>query len=292
LSTLTKVLVVLLTISSIFLCGIVCTYVATAENFREKYKNQNSRYQAATRNEENAKKQLNQTVAQANQLEENLKGQINKLQIQVNQLQTQVAEARRQAAAALEQENKWRDINIEFSRINDEKENHLKQTLAELNNVKAQQIENERELEETTASLIEKMAIIDDLETKLRQLREEKTALQNNVNRYMQRGGKTITAPMPVTTTRDRVRVAPPATDIGLKGRINAVNLETNLAEISIGAAHGVKQGMRFHAVRGDRFICDIVILDVQPEKAIGTLELMKVTQEQPKIGDNVSTNL
>jgi hypothetical protein len=108
----------------------------------------------------------------------------------------------------------------------------------------------------------------------------------------MQRGGKIIAPAAPVTTTRDRVRVAPPATDIGLKGRINAVNLETNLAEISIGTAHGVKQGMRFHAVRGDRFICDIVILDVQPEKAIGTLELMRITQEQPKIGDNVSTNL
>ena len=120
------------------------------------------------------------------------------------------------------------------------------------------------------------------------QLLEEKTALQSGLNQSMQRTGKIITAP-PITTTTDRAQVAPPAVDIGLKGRINAVNLETNLAEISIGAANGVKQGMRFHAIRGDKFICDIVIFEVDPDKAIGKLELI---QETPKAGDIVSTNL
>ena len=70
------------------------------------------------------------------------------------------------------------------------------------------------------------------------------------------------------------------------------MDLENSLAEISIGAASGVKQNMTFHVTRADKFICDIVILDVEPEKAIGTLELMDVTKEQPKAGDNASTNL
>jgi hypothetical protein len=46
---------------------------------------------------------------------------------------------------------------------------------------------------------------------------------------------------------------------------------------------------MRFHVTRGDQFICDIVILDVQPEKAAGWLELI---QDEPKAGDSISTNL
>ncbi|MBA7665665.1 hypothetical protein ES703_73739 [subsurface metagenome] len=70
------------------------------------------------------------------------------------------------------------------------------------------------------------------------------------------------------------------------------MDLENSLAEISIGAASGVKQNMTFHVTRADKFICDIVILDVEPEKSIGTLELMDVTKEQPKAGDNASTNL
>jgi hypothetical protein len=80
--------------------------------------------------------------------------------------------------------------------------------------------------------------------------------------------------------------------DISLEGLIITVDLENSLAEISIGAANGVKQNMKFHVTRGDEFICDILILDVEPEKAVGTLELMNVTQKQPKAGDNVSTNL
>jgi hypothetical protein len=46
---------------------------------------------------------------------------------------------------------------------------------------------------------------------------------------------------------------------------------------------------MKFHVTRGDAFICDILIVDVDVEKAVGVLELV---QQQPKVGDNASTNL
>ncbi len=40
---------------------------------------------------------------------------------------------------------------------------------------------------------------------------------------------------------------------------------------------------------RGDEFICNILIIDVDAEEAVGVLELI---QKQPKAGDNISTNL
>jgi hypothetical protein len=46
---------------------------------------------------------------------------------------------------------------------------------------------------------------------------------------------------------------------------------------------------MKFHVIRGDEFICDILIIDIDAEEAVGILELV---QKQPKVGDNVSTNL
>ena len=51
----------------------------------------------------------------------------------------------------------------------------------------------------------------------------------------------------------------------------------------------GVKEGMKFHVTRGDEFICDILITDVDTEEAVGVLELV---QQQPNVGDTVSTNL
>ena len=37
-STLTKILIVLLTVSSVFLCGVMVVYVATTNNYKQKYK--------------------------------------------------------------------------------------------------------------------------------------------------------------------------------------------------------------------------------------------------------------
>jgi hypothetical protein len=70
---------------------------------------------------------------------------------------------------------------------------------------------------------------------------------------------------------------------------VSAVDLKNKMASISIGSADGVKDGMKFHVTRGDKFICDILIIDTDTEEAVGALELM---QEQPKAGDTVSTNL
>ena len=291
-STLTKVLIVLLTISSIFLCGIVVTYVSNADNFRQMYNTQKADKNAAVENEKNAKKQLNLAIEEAGKQEQKLKDEINALKIQVGQLETQLAEAKRKADEAVAQENIWRDINTKFLGTNEDLRKLLEDKLAELNSVDARRIQGDKELKETTDTLIQKMAIIDSLEKQSKLLLEEKTDLQSQLGSRLQRTGQTIPAPVTVTPLKETARVAIPAVDIGLNGLITTVDMDNSLAEISIGGANGVKQNMKFHVTRADKFICDIVILDVEPENAIGTLELMDVTKEQPKAGDNVSTNL
>ena len=291
-STLTKVLIVLLTISSIFLCGIVVTYVSNAENYRQMYNKLKADKNAAVENEKNAKKQLNLAIEEASKQEQKLKDDINALNIKVGQLETQLTEAQRKADEAVAQENIWRDINTKFLSTNDDLRKLLEGKLAELKSVDARRIQGDKELKETTATLIQKMAIIDSLEKQSKLLLEEKTDLQSQLGTHLQKSGQTVATPVTVTPLKETARVATPAVDIGLNGLITTVDMENSLAEISIGAANGVKQNMKFHVTRADKFICDIVILDVEPENAIGTLELMDVTKEQPKAGDNVSTNL
>ena len=291
-STLTKVLIVLLTIASIFLCGIVVTYVSNAENYRQMYNKLKADKDAAVENEKNAKKQLNLAIEEADKREQLLKENINALTIQVGQLNTKLTEAQRKASQAVTQENIWRDINTKFLSTNEDLRKLLEGKLAELKSVDARRIQGDKELKETTATLIEKMAIIDSLQRQTKLLLEEKTDLQNELGKYLQPSGQAVAAPVSVTAVKETARVAVPAVDIGLNGSVTKVDLDNSLAQISIGAADGVKQNMKFHVTRADKFICDILILDVEPEKAIGTLELMDVTKEQPKSGDNVSTNL
>ena len=291
-STLTKILIVLLTISSIFLCGIVVTYVANAENYRKKYLDQKKEYDAAVENEKQAVKNFNDINDEMARQKTELEGKSADLKSDVDVLDSKLKEAEIQKDKWINEAGKWQAITRDFYDTNDKQRQLLEDTLAKLKTIEAEQIKSDKEIKETTAALIEKMAIIDDLEKQSKQLLEEKTDLQNRLNQLLQQAGKTVAAPEPVTPTKEKAQVAPPTVDISLNGLITTVDLENSLAEISIGAANGVKQNMTFHVTRADKFICDIVILDVEPEKAIGTLELMDVTKEQPKAGDNASTNL
>ena len=94
-STLTKVLIVLLTIASIFLCGIVVTYVANADDYKQKFDNLDEDYDAAKENEGNARTQLNKTIEEKDRDTEKLGEQIASLEEQINKLKSDLATAER-----------------------------------------------------------------------------------------------------------------------------------------------------------------------------------------------------
>ena len=292
-STLTKVLIVLLTIASIFLCGIVVTYVASADNFKQKYDNLYNGYQAAKKNEDNAKTQLNSTIEEKDRNTEKLGEQIASLDEQINKLKSDLANAERDRDDANRKVNNWAAIVMDFSKTIENNEKLVKGALTERDLKEAELIKQGKELKDTTAALMENMAIVTQLQDESKRLLEEKTELQEKLDQYLRQFGKAIAEPTPVTAVQEAARLTPPTKDIDLNGSITEVDLKNLLAEVSIGAANGVKEGMRFHLTRGDKFICDIVILDVWPEKAVGWLELVQdQPQDQPQVNDRVSTNL
>ena len=291
-STLTKVLIVLVTISTIFLCGIVVNYVANAEDFRQKYSALNNSERATREKERSVTEQLNKTIEQAEQQKKVLSGEIALLRQEVDSLKADLAEALRQKDDALRRVNNWAAIVMDFSKTTDKQRQLLEDTHAELKIIQAELIKEQREHKETTTALVEKMSIVAQLEEKTKRLLEEKTELQSRADQFLQQYGKTVAATVPVTPVKEKAQVAAVTADIALKGLVSEVDLKNSLAQISIGSADGVKAGMRFHVVRGDEFICDILIFDVEAETAVGVLELMEATQLQPRAGDNISTNL
>ena len=292
-STLTKVLIVLLTIASIFLCGIVVTYVANADNFKQKYDSLYSGYEAAKENEDNAKTQLNNTIEEKDRNTEKLGEEIASLKEEINKLKGDLANAERDRDDANRKVNNWASIVMDFSKTIENNEKLVKNALTERDLKEAELIKQGKELDDTTAALMENMAIVKQLQDESKRLLEEKTELQNKLDLYLRQYGKAIAEPMPVTPEEAAVSLAPPTKDIDLSGSITEVDLKNLLAEISIGTADGVKKNMRFHLTRDDKFICDIVILDVWPEKAVGWIELLQdQPQNQPQVNDKVSTNL
>jgi len=290
LSTLTKILIVLLTISSIFLCGIVVTYVANADNYRKQNESLRTDLDAAVEKRKSAVKELEERKNKFQEQEDKLKREIASLTTRIGQLDATLTIVEAEKEDALRRVNNWAAIVKDFYETTDKQGQLLKNTLDELNRVNAEQIKDRKELDDLTTSLEEKMAVIAMLDEKTKRLLEEKAELQSKLDDYLQPIGKRAAELVPVTPKKTIARPAiPPTRDIELKGLVTAVDLKNSMASISIGTAAGVKAGMKFYVTRGDEFICNILIIDVDAEEAVGVLELI---QQQPKAGDNISTNL
>ncbi|MBN2182744.1 MAG: hypothetical protein JW715_12600 [Sedimentisphaerales bacterium] len=288
-STLTKILIVLLTMFTILLCGIVVTYVATAVNYKEKYDGQQNRMRALTEEKNAADQKRNETIKKAEEREVELGKKISSLEADINKLQSDLTAAKQKRDDAIDRADNWQAIATDFSKTTEMQVQLAKDAINDRNEIDTERIDNLKELEEKTASLIENMALIEQLEQQTRTLREEKTALQNKLDQILAQYGKTIPTPLPITQISDKARTAPPVTGIDLKGKISDIDINNSTIEISVGSADGVREKMIFHATRGDKFICDIEIFEVDQDKAVGTLDLV---QDTPRIGDLVSTNL
>lgn len=299
-STLTKVLVVLLTVFSIFLCGIVVTYVANAENQRKSAEEYKQRWQSAKQRQDAAIASEEKLKQDTDALKADLGRQVNDLTVLKGQLDAQIDGLKRENAQLVQKLTDMAAVvataNETLAKVRDQ----AAMAEQEVKNLRADQADRSKELEETTQALMERTAVIADLQRKSRQLIEEKQGLETQLNQVLQQYGKAPARPRVVTAQRSIAQpvqqpqtptpVAQTATkDIGLNGRVTQVDMKNHVAAISIGSAAGVREQMKFHVTRGDQFICDILIFDVDAEKAIGVLDLV---QTEPQAGDLVATNL
>jgi septal ring factor EnvC (AmiA/AmiB activator) len=291
-----------LSVASIFLCGIVATYVANADNFKEKYEAANTRLGRADADVTAANDEVNRLKASTEQDKGNLQAEIGRLKSELasvqgeltqaenkrDQLQNSVDQLTSQVEAQGVTNAKWQDM--------------LKAAEAELMKVNAELTKLGSQNKQVTAAILEKMAIITQLEAQAQELTKENEKLQAALVQVWRNYNKTVGRSPTITDTipgmgkaqpqlpAPRVEpVSPEIRELGLKGVVSQVDLKNSLAEISIGAADGVKDKMKFYATRGDAFICEILILDVYAERAVGFLERV---QSPPKAGDSVSTSL
>lgn len=288
-SNLTKVLIVLLTISAIFLCGIVVTYVANADNYKQKYANLAGERDSLRQKADGLTSQLNEKVQQKDELEKSLSAKIATTKAEADDLKVKLNTSEREKSELLSKSANMEAVVKDFSDTTKKQTETLNTALAEVTQLKQDEIKLKQELEQTSSALDEKNAVVDSLEAEKRRLIEEKSDIQTRLDK-MQMGGKTITSATAVTPEKGKVSAADmSAEQVNLKCKIAEVDAKNSMATISIGAADGVKEGMTFHITRGDAFICDILITDVDSEKSVGVMQLV---QQQPRVGDTAATNL
>jgi hypothetical protein len=278
-----------LTVASIFLCGVVVTYVANAENYKEKYKGQQRALSAAKENAKNLQEQLKEKIDENDRQKKQLNDKIAALENDLTALKgnTQIIE-REKSELMLRVDNFGSYVEA-FTETNTSQQNLLKATLDELDKTKTNLVKRAKEIKELSAYLDEKMAIIEVLESDKKRLVEQKTELQNSLDNFLLAGGRQAGEPVPVTPELTTIKtVTPLAETIDLKGLVTEVDLKNSAASISLGKVDGVKVGMIFHVTRGDEFIRDILIIDVDEKEAVGVLQL---GDQNPKNGDTAATN-
>jgi septal ring factor EnvC (AmiA/AmiB activator) len=281
----------LVAVASVLLCGIVLNFVAQTEDYQKRYDDMKRSTDSQIQKLDGQVKQLNDTLAKAEQEKNALNTQISTLSTQMEQSRVALSNSERERAAAQTKYDNLASIVQDFQKTNEQHALTLKTTIDKLDQTEAQTIKMQTELNQTNQALIEKMAIIDTLQAEKKRLLEEKTEFESRLNLMLQPAGQLAAAPAPVTPIQrlaTPVVTAPIAQDIKLQGMITEVDLKNSMVGISIGTADAVSEGMTFHVIRGDEFICDILIIDVDTEQAVGVLD---VVHKQPQVGDKVSTN-
>ena len=91
-STLTKILIIVLSVGSIFLCGIVTTYVASADNYKEMYETANRQLLTARKDVTAKDAEVNRVKTSTEQEKANLQAEIGRLQSELATVKGQLAQ--------------------------------------------------------------------------------------------------------------------------------------------------------------------------------------------------------
>jgi peptidoglycan hydrolase CwlO-like protein len=289
LSTLTKILIVLLTLSSIFLCGITVTYIGTATNYKKAFDERKSRMDSLNSQNQGLADQvdqLNKDKLEANTVfEQGIKqrnDEINELTQEMKKYELEIADLN----TRLKNNEAIVASNTQTVEINNQIRREAEAKIADLESLKTQ---NQEKIDYLTAQIVENQAKMDQLEIDKKQITEEKTQLQDRLDQQLRMVGKGAITSVPVTASSDSAQIAPPVRDLGLEGKVKEVKLQDSLASISIGSANGVKEGMIFHVIRDNKFICDIRITQTDADQASGYID--RISDGQPRSGDIVKTN-
>jgi predicted nucleic acid-binding Zn-ribbon protein len=258
------------------------TFVGSAKNYKEMYDSAKSENVSLSAALSLSDQQYNAQVKKVAELETKLQQQLQDLQADKNQLAADLRKAERLAQQYQSEANSWKGVMTGFEQSVRNLQASLSQTQEQLDVARAQDIKTQKELNQMTADLYEKIVELQRLDADRRRLLEQKTELEKQIST----GGTREVIPVtPLTRTAMPAAVVTASGDI--KGRIADVN--QNLVTLTVGSADGVQENMVFHITRGDNFLCDVIVTNVDINQCAGVLELV---QQQPQVGDTASTQL
>lgn len=281
-STLTKIFIVLMAVFSIAFTMSTINFVAKTNNWRslaEQYRGQlqvvesNMRNQAAAQAAEktawlDARNDLQRTTDDLRKESESQLAQIAEMRNQLAKVETEkntaMAQATRLASELTVANNGWLEQRKERE--------GLEQRNMEL---ERRNLDLSERVNEQTAQILVLVQQQNQLEQQINILREERS-------RTSQTGGPVTGRYVP--DEFGGVSAAAPPASTPIRGHI--VEVQGNIATISVGSADGVREGSVFVIYRGPDYVGDLKVTDVEPNLSAGRIIRSRST---PRPNDQVA---
>jgi myosin heavy subunit len=261
------------------------SFVVNTNNYKVLYEQQKNLYSTSQAEVSELSRLYDEQKTKMAELQSLLEAKILNLQESNNKLIADLQNAERQSQEYQARADSWKGVLTGFEQSIRSLQESLRLTQNQLDQARAQGIKDSKELNQITSELYEKLVQLEAMEADRRRLLEQKKELETQV------GSGFVSAPASVSVVTPLPGPARPAAGISIgadiRGLITEVN--ANMVTLSVGSADGVQKGMVFHVTRGDQFLCDVAVTNVDINKSAGVLELI---QQQPRIGDTASTRL
>lgn len=264
----------------------VVTFVGNTNNYKEQLENQ-EQLNTVIQAEMAAKEELFNTQAKKiAELQKQYEADLQANEGEKNKLASDLRTAQRLAQQYQAQADSWKGVLAGFEQSVRNLQASLSQTQGQLDQARAQGIKDQKELNQITADLYEKIVQLQSMEAERRRLLEQKTELE----KQLANGGRTqVTASAVPVTPLNRTASPAAASPAGSNVKGLVTNVDRNMVTLSVGSADGIKEDMVLHITRGDRFLCDVVVTNVDINQSAGVLELV---QQQPQVGDTAAAQL
>ena len=264
------------------------SFVVNTNNYKEMYQHQKDLYDSAQTAVAQANSQYDEQKKKMALMEDDLRAQILDLQERNNKIAADLTNAERQSQKYQAQADTWKGVLAGFEQSIRNLQESLQSTQTQLDQARAQGIKDAKDLNQISSQLYEKLVQLDALDADRKRLLEQKKELETQLSSSSLPGS----GPAQVSVVTPIPGPAQPASapiTVGMDIRGLITDVKSNMVTLSVGTSDGVQKDMVFHVTRGDQFLCDVIITNVDINKSAGVLELI---QQQPRIGDTASTKL
>ena len=275
-STLGKVLTVLVVLVSIAVAALVSSEVVLRKDWKARYQEEHRLFEKAKEQRDHAIQQRNKKYAEWQAHRARLEETINTLTSTVNEKSNAITRLTKEKA---NQETRLQELLEQLKGLKDSLAKQVA-TIDKYKNEASQAIKAKHELETMYSELDAKYrAALDDIQNlkeNLLQAREELDAANRKLAYVSKQPGVEMPKEVPAVPTRK------------IKGLITSADNEARVAEISLGSDDGVVKGMTFYVYNEDqsKYLATLRVTRVSNDRAAGKLSVIR---GDVKVNDHVT---